>query len=58
MEQGRSAAARFEVSISVSRGVFQVDVLVVFPVLGRNMEGRMEVVAGDQKSKSPPFASR
>ena len=58
MEQWGSESDFFKVTGSRVKRGFSGDVLVVFPVLGRNMDGGMEVVVGDRKSKSPPFAVR
>jgi hypothetical protein len=58
MEQWGSESDFFKVTGSGVKRGFLGEVLLVFPVLGRNMDGRMEVVVGDRRSKSPPFALR
>ena len=58
MEQWGSESDFFKVTgLGVKRG-FSGEGAAGFPVLGRDMDGGMEVVVGDRKSKSPPFAVR
>jgi hypothetical protein len=58
MEQWGSESDFFKVTGSRVKRGFGGEVLLVFPVSGKRMDGRMEVVVGDRRSKSPPFASR